>query len=219
MSNINQKTNHFVTGRVRLSYVHLNQPRAPMNGVGEAKFSVTVLVPKTDVKTKAAIDSAIQAAIQNGISRSWNGVKPPNVPHPMYDGDGLRPNGEAFGPECKGHWVFTASAKADRRPRVVDLNIQDIIDPNEIYSGIYGRVGVDAYPYNASGKRGIAFGLTNVQKLSDGEPLGSVTTAEDDFGDSLPVGGNYAQPYQAPQTGYPPQAAATQVHPITGLPM
>lgn len=192
------KTNHFVTGTVRLSYVHLNQPRPPMNGVGEAKYSVTVLVPKSDTKTRAAIDAAIAAATQLGISKQWNGAKPPVLATPVYDGDGLRPNGEAFGPECKGCWVFTASAKADRKPRVVDRNVQDILDSNEIYSGIYGRVGVDAYPYSVSGKRGIAFGLTNVQKLQDGEPLGSVTTAEDDFGEP---------------------AAAPAINPVTGAPM
>lgn len=194
--NVNSRANHFVTGLSRLSYVHLNQPYAHQGG-GEAKFSVTVLVPKTDTKTRAAIDAAIAAATQLGIQKQWNGAKPPVIATPIYDGDGLRPNGEAFGPECKGHWVFTASSKADRRPRVVDSAIQDILDPSELYSGIYGRVGVDAYPYNVSGKRGIAFGLTNVQKLMDGEPLGSVTTAEDDFGE--------------------PVSAA--VNPLTGLPL
>ena len=193
MSTQTVKTNHFVTGNARLSYVHLNAPYAHQIG-GEAKYSVTVLVPKTDTKTKAHIDAAIQAATQLGISKQWNGAKPPVLATPLYDGDGVRPNGEAFGAECKGCWVFTASSKADRKPRIVNSQVQDIIDPNEIYSGIYGRVGVDAYPYNVSGKRGIAFGLTNVQKLTDGEPLGSVITAEDDFGEPVSIN---------PMTGLP----------------
>ncbi len=188
-----QKANHFVTGRARLSYVNLNQPRKALDG-GEEKFSVTVLVPKTDTATKARIDAAIEAATQMGIAKTWNGVRP-TLTAPLYDGDGVRGNGEPFGKECKGCWVFTASAKVDRKPRIVDVNVQDIIDPSEIYSGIYGRVGVDAYPYNHKVKRGIAFGLTNVQKLADGEPLGSVTTAEDDFG-----------------------APASTINPVTGLP-
>lgn len=196
MSTQTAKNNHFVTGNARLSYVHLNAPYAHQIG-GEAKYSVTVLVPKTDKTTKAHIDAAIQAATQLGISKQWNGAKPPVLATPLYDGDGVRPNGEAFGAECKGCWVFTASSKADRKPRIVNSQVQDIIDPNEIYSGIYGRVGVDAYPYNVSGKRGIAFGLTNVQKLTDGEPLGSVITAEDDFGEPVtPVSIN-------PMTGLP----------------
>jgi hypothetical protein len=197
----NPKTNHFVTGRVRLSYVHLNQPYAHQLG-GEAKYSVTVLVPKSDIATRKLIDAAIAVAIQQGISTKWNGTKPPIVATPLYDGDGLRPNGEAFGAECAGHWVFTASAKSDKRPRVVSRSaqgLQDILDPSEIYSGIYGAVGVDAYPYNSNGKRGIAFGLTNVLKLADGDSLGGGTSAEDDFDEFI-----------APTTG--------GVNPITGLP-
>ena len=192
-----EKATHFVTGKARLSYVSLNQPRVPMGG-GEPKFSVTVLVPKTDVTTKARIDAAIKAAAQLGVSKQWNGVMPPVMATPVYDGDGPRANGDKFGPECKGCWVFTASSKADRRPRIVDAQVQDIIDPSEIYSGIYGRVGVDAYPYNRNGKRGIALGLTNVQKTEEGEPLGSVTSAEDDFGSPISVG---------------------SINPITGMPL
>ncbi len=193
----NNNANHFVTGNARMSYVHLNAPYAHQQD-GEAKYSVTVLVPKTDTKTKARIDAAIQAATQMGISTKWNGARPPVLATPIYDGDGVRPNGEAFGAECKGCWVFTASSKADRKPRIVNPQLQDILDPNEIYSGIWGRVGVDAYPYNVSGKRGIAFGLTNVQKLADGDPLGSSTTAEDDFGAPVEVGA---------------------INPMTGLPL
>lgn len=190
------RANHFVTGRVRLSYVSLNQPRAPLDG-GEPKYSVTVLLPKSDTTTKQIIDTAVQAAMQAGINKQWNGVKPPNLTTPLHDGDGVRESGVPFGPECKGCWVFTATAKQDRKPRIVNANVQDILDPAEIYSGMYGRVGVDAYPYNHKVKRGIAFGLTNVQKLADGEPLANITTAEDDFGTPVDNAG---------------------VNPLTGLP-
>lgn len=194
--------NHVVTGRARLSYVNLLKPYARMPGA-EEKYSVTVLVPKTDTATKARIDAAIEAAVQQGISKRWDGKRPAQINIPVYDGDGTRPSdGEPFGVECKGHWVFTASSKADRPPRVVDAQVQDILDAREIYSGIWGRVGVDFFPYNAQGRKGVGVGLTNVQKLSDGEPLGSVTTAEDDFADSL-----QAVP------------AAGAINPLTGLPM
>jgi hypothetical protein len=99
--------NHVVTGRARLSYVHLLQPYANKNS-GEEKYSVTVLVPKSDVATRQRIDAAIEAASQNGV-KLWGG-RPPKVANPVYDGDGTRPSdGMPFGDECKGHWVFTAS--------------------------------------------------------------------------------------------------------------
>lgn len=116
---IGEATN-VTTGKARLSYVHLFKPYAAMQGQ-EEKFSVTVLIPKTDVETMARINAAIEAAKQKGITEKWNGVCPPIVPTPVYDGDGVRPSdGMPFGEECKGHWVFTASAKVDYPPEVVD---------------------------------------------------------------------------------------------------
>lgn len=217
--------NRVVTGKARLSYVNLLKPYARVAGA-EEKYSVTVLVPKTDNVTINKINAAIEAATQMGIQKRWDGKRPAVLNIPVYDGDGTRPSdGEPFGAECKGHYVFTASAKADRPPRVVDTAINDILDPREVYSGMYGRVSVDFFPYNAQGRKGIGVGLNNVQKLADGEPLGGGTTAEDDFADSLPNGGGFAQPFQTPQPAFqqpqaPYQAPVTpQINPLTGQPM
>lgn len=103
---------------------------------------------------------------------------------PVYDGDGVRPSdGMAFGPECKGHWVFTASAKADYPPEIVDKMGNPIINQSEVYSGMYGRVNVSFYPYAFGGKKGIGCGLGPVQKLRDGDSLGgSAPSAAQAFG-------------------------------------
>lgn len=163
------------TGKVRLSFVHLFKPYAFMPGQ-EEKYSTTVLVPKSDVQTKQAIDNAINAAVEKGIKDRWNGVKPPVLAIPVYDGDGVRPSdGMPFGAECKGHWVFTASAKVNYPPQVVDQYVQPILNQSEVYSGIYARVCINFYPYAFGGKKGIGIGLGPVQKLADGEPLGGAT--------------------------------------------
>ena len=52
-----------------------------------------------------------------------------------------------------------------------------------MYSGVYGRASINFYAYNTGTARGIACGLGNLQKLRDGEPLGSRSSAEDDFAD------------------------------------
>ena len=167
---IGEATN-VTTGKVRLSYVHLFKPYAAMQGQ-EEKYSVTILVPKSDTDTMARINAAIEAAKQKGISEKWNGVCPPIVPTPVYDGDGVRPSdGMPFGDECKGHWVFTASAKIDYPPEVVDRMGNPIINQSEVYSGMYGRVNVNFFPYAFGGKKGIGCGLGPVQKLEDGEAL------------------------------------------------
>ena len=219
---------HVTTGEARLSYVHLNQPYAREAGQKE-KYQVTVLVPKTDVATKQRIDAAIEAAMQAGVAGVWNG-KRYNV-HPLWDGDGVTQSGQPFGPECKGHWVFTASTDAQYKPGVVDANLQPVLDPRNIYSGVYGRVGFDVYPYSNPNKKGVGFGLSNVQILRDGEPLGAAPmSAEEDFGTPSQAQSQYTAPaqpqYQQPQYGTPVQPQYTpptqgypqqQIDPLTGL--
>ena len=194
------------TGEARLSYVHLFQPHAMQPGQ-EEKFSTTSLIPKSDVDTKARIDAAIEAAKRKSVSEKWGGVQPPVIPTPIYDGDGGRPSdGMPFGPECKGHWVFTASSKSDYPPEVVDVNLNPIINHSEVYSGMYAQVNVSFYPYVFGGKKGIGCGLGPVRKTRDGEPLASgAPSAAQAFG---------AAPAPQQQT-----APAQQINPITGLPM
>lgn len=190
----NTNPTHVVTGKVRLSYEHLMQPYANLQQDPNAKpkYSVTVLLPKSDTATKARIDKAIQAALLKGQQdkKFKPGTPIDKLPTPIYDGDGVRADGfTPFGPECKGMWVFTASSGADRRPEIVDVNRNPIIDASEIYSGIWARVSCDFYPYAVPARQGVGCGLGNVQKLSDGEPLGGGrTSAEDDFGDDEDLG-------------------------------
>lgn len=173
-----------VTGKVRLSYVHLFKPYSAVEG-GEEKYSVTVLIPKEDVETKKRIDNAIEAAAKEATQKIWNGIRPPKIAIPIYDGDGVRPSDDMpFGEECKGHWVITVSSKADQAPEVIDRFRNPIIDPFEVKSGDYGRVSIRFFAYMFGGKKGIGAGLGNVQKLADGEPLGgSRIKAADDFAD------------------------------------
>lgn len=226
----NVRPTQVITGRARLTFPHLFEKYAASVG-NEPKFSATFLIPKSDVLTKQKIDAAINAAITEGVSKSWNGVRPPNVPNPLHNGDGVRPSdGQPFPAECKGHWVMTASSK--QQPQVVDLGLNQIMSPSEIYSGVYARVSINFFAYNASGKKGIGCGLNNIQKMEDGEPLGGRTSATNDFGDA-PQGFTAPQQYAAaPQQYAAPQAQpqyappaqqyaqpAPQIDPITGQPI
>lgn len=233
--NMNDLT-RVTTGEVRLSFVHLLKPYAFQPGQ-EEKYSCTVLVPKTDTETMERINAAIEAAKQKGVSDKWGGVMPPMVPTPVYDGDGTRPSdGMAFGPECKGHWVFTASSKIDYPPEVVDQQGNPIINQSEVYSGMHGKVNVSFYPYAFGGKKGVGCGLGPVMKTRDGESLGgSAPSAAQAFGTPQPTAPTpqygaaqaprYGTPMNAaPQYGVPlqaasqPQQATPQINPITGLP-
>lgn len=209
---MNELTN-VTTGEVRLSYVHLFKPYAFQPGQ-EEKFSCTILIPKSDTETMARINNAIAAATEKGVSDKWNGVRPPVIPNPVYDGDGIRPSdGMPFGPECKGHYVLTASAKVDYPPEVVDAQLNPVINQSEIYSGIYGRVNISFFPYAFGGKKGIGCGLGPVQKTRDGEPLGGSAPKASQVFNAAPVTGSYG--YQVPPAA---PASGQGINPITGMP-
>ncbi len=161
-----------VTGKARLSYVNVFQPRAGMDG-GAEKYSVCVLIPKTDTVTITKVKAAIAAAAEAGKSQ-WGGKIPPGLRNPLRDGDTERDTDE-----YKGHYFINASSK--QRPGVVDAAVNPILDASEVYSGCYGRVSINFYAYNQQGNRGVGAGLQNVQKLSDGEALSGRSSAEADF--------------------------------------
>lgn len=76
-----------VTGiNTRLSYVNVWEPKS-ING-GKEKYSVSLIIPKSDQKTVAAIEKAIYAAIQEGIGK-FGGKKPnkATLKLPLRDGD------------------------------------------------------------------------------------------------------------------------------------
>ncbi|MBB2481089.1 DUF2815 family protein [Bacillus sp. APMAM] len=156
----------------RLSYLHCWEPNS-ING-GDPKYSVSAIIPKSDTKTIAAINAAIEQAKKESISK-WGGKIPNNLKMPLRDGDIERPDDEAY----KGSYFFNANSR--QAPQVVDGKVQPILDQSEVYSGCYGRISVTFYGYNSNGNRGIAAGLGNIQKLRDGEPLGGRSKASDDF--------------------------------------
>lgn len=165
-----------VTGKVRLSYCHLFEPYSSFEGQ-EPKYSVVILVPKTDVATINKIKAAQKAALEVGKSTKFNGSIPKNWKNTFRDGDeeaDLEKN-----PEYEGHYFMTISNKT--RPGIVDQQVQPIMDASEVYSGCYARVSMNAFAFSASGNKGVSFGLNHVQKMADGEPFGSITKAEDDF--------------------------------------
>lgn len=215
----NQYQTAVTTGKVRLSYCNIFQPREDMSG--KKKYSVTLLIPKTDTATLQKINDAIQAATQKGMDGTWGGAMPPQLPIPLHDGDGVKENGEAYGDECKGHWVITASANENHPPEVVDQNLNKILDQTAVYSGCYAHVYINFYPYGGGTtgfRKGIGCGLGPIQKVADGEALGgSAPSASSVFGK---VAGtevnNVANPF-AQQQGY--GAINANINPITGLPM
>ena len=63
-----ENTTKVVTGKVRLSYVNVFEPKAMAEGE-TPKYSVCVMIPKTDKVTIEKINKAIEAAKQAGKSK------------------------------------------------------------------------------------------------------------------------------------------------------
>lgn len=177
MSNKNESpvaATKVVTGKVRFSYLHVWEPTS-IDESAEKKYSVSLIIPKSDKKTLAAIEKAIENAVEVGKAK-FGGKVPAKLKTPLRDGDIDRPDDAAY----ENAMFINASSKA--KPGVVDANLQAIITQDELYSGCYGRASINFYAYDAKGNKGVAAGLNNIQKLEDGEPLGGKASAESDFG-------------------------------------
>lgn len=176
------KTNHnpmkVITGpNTRWSYANVWEAKS-ING-GTPKFSVSLIIPKSDIKTINTIKAAVEAAYKEGEAKLRGNSR--TVPAlsaiktPLRDGDTERPDDEAY------KNAYFVNANATTAPGIVDADLNPILSRSEIYSGVYGRASITFYAFNSSGNRGIACGLNNLQKIRDGEPLGSKASAESDF--------------------------------------
>lgn len=157
----------------RISFANIWEPKA-ING-GDEKYSVSCLIPKSDKKTIARIQKAVEAAKEDGKTRKWGGKIPPNLKLPLRDGDIDRPDDENY-EDC-----FFLNASSKDAPQVVDRKVNPILDPMMVYSGCYCNVSVNFYAFNANGNRGVAAGLGNIQFVRDGERLSGKASADADF--------------------------------------
>ena len=176
---MNTTSTKVITGRnTVMSYLNVTKPKAPIGG-GAPKYSVSLIIPKSDTATVEKIRTAIKAAYEEGLgklkgsSRSVPALE--DIKTPLRDGDRDRKGDPVY----KDAWFVNANCST--KPGVVDADLIPIFDEAELYSGIIGRASINFYAYNSNGNRGIACGLNNIQKLSDGTPLCGRSRAEDDF--------------------------------------
>lgn len=170
-----------ITGKVRLSFVYLFEKRKGSDG-NEDRYSVTILIPKSDKQTLKKIESAQRQALEDGKSSKFNGKIPKKWGNTLRDGDEEMDLDDY--PEFKGMMYMSVSVFGNRKPGIVDRRKDPIEDETEVYSGCYARVSMGAFPYNTNGNQGVSFGLNHVQKLADGDQLGGgAGRAEDEFDD------------------------------------
>lgn len=180
MSNKVNNPMKVITGpNTRWSYANVWEPKA-ING-GTPKYSVSLIIPKSDTVTINKIKAAIEAAYKEGEAKlKGNGRSVPALSvlkTPLRDGDVEHPDDEAYAN------AYFVNANSTTAPGIVDADRQPILERSEVYSGVYGRASINFYAFNSNGNKGIACGLNNLQKIRDGESLGGKSRPEDDFAD------------------------------------
>lgn len=170
-------TTRVTTGEVRTSYFSALQSRKnEMNGKDE--YSTQILIPKTDTATI----SALKAAAKEALTAKFGDKVPKNVRNPLRDGDTETKNdGSPLGKEYAGH--FFCNVKSTSKPGAIDTHGNDLIGSDDIVSGDFVRVSLNAYAYSQAGNNGVSFGLNNILLVRKGEPLGGAKpSAASDFG-------------------------------------
>ena len=161
-----------VTNKVRFSYANVFQPKAAVEG-GTPKYSVSIIIPKSDKETVTKLQKAfVDCKASNAAF--FGGTIPKGLKGGLRDGDE-----EKDDPAYAGSYFINANSV--KRPEVIDLDRNLIMDPSEFYSGCYGRASITFFPYNTQGSKGIACGLNNLMKTEEGEKLGGVSSAAADF--------------------------------------
>lgn len=164
-----------ITPKFRASYPNVFKPELNQLSKKE-EFSITALFPK------AADLTALKNAAQEAIIKTWGEDKtkwPPNLRTPFRDQAERKKEGVL--PAAHEEGAIFMKFKSKSKPGVVDESVQKIIDEAAFYPGCWAVASVNAYTYDQAGNKGVAFGLNNVQKVGDDEPLGGKTSPDMDF--------------------------------------
>lgn len=175
-----------VIGRARLSYANIWHPTKGKfdSPDQEPKYRTDLLIPKTDTEFYNHLIEAVEEAYVLGESKFGKGFTAKAKANPLApfikDGDekcGNDPTDPRY-----GHWVVSASSK--NRPGIVGRDREPLTNEEDLVSGYYVNVSVNAYPYGYM-RKGVAWGLGNIQKVI-GRPedrLIGGPSARDEFDD------------------------------------
>ncbi|MES2348460.1 MAG: DUF2815 family protein [Pseudomonadota bacterium] len=169
-------TDKLITPEFRVSFANIFRPATPLPGTpagAKPKYGLTMLFPK------GADLSAMKAAAQTAaVEKFGDKLKDPNFAKRLRSP--FRDQGEKTFEGYESGAIFV-NVTSGQRPGLVDQNVQPIIEESQFYSGCYAIASLNAFAYDTAGNVGVAFGVNNIQKRRDGEPLGGRTRPEDDF--------------------------------------
>jgi hypothetical protein len=165
----------FVTPKCRFSRCYLFSPAPTMNPSDTPKYELKGLVPK-NAPGVAEWVKGVQQAVVTMAKNKFNGKVPPSLKVALKDGDTLvnQKTGELMKdkyPEFEGMWVVHCKSKY--QPKVWDQQTnKEIVEPNAVKSGYWGRVGFDPFVWERPDGCGVSFGLNTVLLMQEDEVLG-----------------------------------------------
>ena len=167
---------HLVTNAAQCSFPNLFTAKASIEGAKE-KYSVTILIPKTDTEEINKINACYDAAIEEGISKKFGGKVPNKAAlRPILkDGDEKADTH----PEFKGCYLLTATSV--NAPQVVDKYLEAITDPKAIVGGDLIRISANLVAYNVGGQKGVSCYLQAAQLISKTDNPFGRSTVQSDF--------------------------------------
>lgn len=176
------KDTEVLTREVRFSYPKVWEPGS-FGTNSKKKYSVSLLIPKSDTVGVAMIQKAIAAAIAIGKADIFKGKTPKTEKIAWRDGD--TDETKSDDENYKGH--FFLSANSDFKPAIIDKQNKEILIQSDFYAGCYGRALINFYPYVFEGVLGVACGLLAVQKLRDGEAFSARPSDAESISKFTPV--------------------------------
>lgn len=169
-----EMTSKLTTNKVRFAFARVFEPESFAGGT--EKYSVRLLIPKSDTEFLERYKQALAVAKDLGKTKKWNGKVPTKLDLPLKDGDEV--DLEKY-PEHEDHWYI--NAKSTSAPDVLKPNgkdkdgrniLVDITDTTEFWSGCYGRARITLWPFDEAGNKGVSALLDGVVKTQNGESFG-----------------------------------------------
>jgi len=171
---------NMLTPIFRAGFISVFKPSKPNGSNQDPKYSIRAMFPPTTNL------SDLKKAAEQAAKDKWGASVPKVLRSPFRKNEDLENPVPGIGDD----WiVMTFSAPADKRPGLVDAKLQDIIDEVEVYSGAWYRAQVRPFAYEQQGNKGVSFGLQNVQKIKDDDPLGAGRTPANKAFDAVETAG------------------------------
>lgn len=161
------------------SFIKVFEPETNLSG--ELKYSIQLMIPKTDKKGVAQLEAAIAKAIAKGKDKKWGGKQPKFRYQPLRDGDAELASGEKTDQSYAGMLFLNAAASVKDRPQVVGPTAKPLMDEGALYSGCIVRADITPFAYLNAGNAGVGWYLNSIMLVRDGKRLDGKLDAADAF--------------------------------------